>query len=68
MTDDLAMQALSGVPAELATAALAAGCDIALYCAGDFALTAALLRHLPAADPGGRPTLARRPDGRCTGA
>ena len=37
MTDDLAMKALSGAPAELAMQALAAGCDIALYCSGDFA-------------------------------
>ena len=47
MTDDLAMKALSGAPADLAVAALAAGCDIALYCSGDFALTEALLRTCP---------------------
>ena len=40
VTDDLAMKALSGTPADLARQALAAGCDIALYCSGEFAPTA----------------------------
>lgn len=48
VTDDLAMKALSGTPADLAGKALAAGCDLALYCSGDFALTEALLRRCPA--------------------
>jgi beta-N-acetylhexosaminidase len=47
VTDDLAMKALSGAPADLAVQALAAGCDIALYCSGDFSLTEALLRSCP---------------------
>jgi beta-N-acetylhexosaminidase len=47
VTDDLAMKALSGAPADLAVRALAAGCDIALYCSGDFAPTQALLRACP---------------------
>ena len=47
VTDDLAMKALSGAPADLAIQALAAGCDIALYCSGDLALTEALLRACP---------------------
>ncbi|MDE2577106.1 MAG: beta-N-acetylhexosaminidase [Rhodospirillales bacterium] len=34
VSDDLAMQALAGAPAARARAALAAGCDIALYCPG----------------------------------
>ncbi len=34
MSDDLAMEALSGSPAERARAALAAGCDLALHCSG----------------------------------
>ena len=34
MSDDLAMGALSGPPAERARAAIDAGCDIALYCSG----------------------------------
>jgi beta-N-acetylhexosaminidase len=37
MSDDLAMHALSGTPRERALAALTAGCDVALYCPGDFA-------------------------------
>jgi beta-N-acetylhexosaminidase len=51
VTDDLAMRALSGAPDELARAALAAGCDVALYCAGDFEPTAALLRTCPMLTP-----------------
>ena len=47
VTDDLAMKALSGVPADLARQALAAGCDVALYCSGDLAPTAALLESVP---------------------
>jgi beta-N-acetylhexosaminidase len=52
VTDDLAMKALSGQvlggePASLAQRALAAGCDIAVYCAGDFASNEALLRTCP---------------------
>jgi beta-N-acetylhexosaminidase len=47
VTDDLAMKALSGAPADLAVQALAAGCDIALYCSGDFTLTEALLEACP---------------------
>ena len=47
VTDDLAMRALSGEPAERAVAALAAGCDVALYCAGDAGPTEALLRAVP---------------------
>jgi beta-N-acetylhexosaminidase len=43
VSDDLAMSALSGTPAERALAALAAGCDIALYCPGDLAGNAAVL-------------------------
>jgi beta-N-acetylhexosaminidase len=51
VTDDLAMKALSGAPADLAVHALAAGCDIALYCSGDFALTEALLHTCPPLTP-----------------
>ena len=46
-SDDLAMGALSGPPEARARAALAAGCDLALYCAGDAAGTAAVLRGCP---------------------
>jgi len=48
ISDDLAMQALSGTPAERATAALAAGCDIALYCPGDMAGNRAILEAVNA--------------------
>ena len=47
MTDDLAMKALSGTPADLACQALAAGCDVALYCTGEPAPTAELLHRCP---------------------
>lgn len=51
VTDDLAMKALSGAPADLASRALAAGCDIALYCSGDPDSTEALLRQCPPLTP-----------------
>lgn len=51
VTDDLAMQALSGSPAELAIQALAAGCDLALYCPGDLAQTTDLLAVCPELSP-----------------
>jgi beta-N-acetylhexosaminidase len=41
MSDDLAMGALSGPPEARVAAALAAGCDLALWCAGDLAGNAA---------------------------
>jgi beta-N-acetylhexosaminidase len=47
VSDDLAMGALSGPPAERALACLTAGCDVALYCAGDLGHTAAVLRAVP---------------------
>jgi beta-N-acetylhexosaminidase len=47
VTDDIAMQALSGNPAELAVRALAAGCDLACYCSGDAAHNEALLAAVP---------------------
>ena len=37
MTDDLNMEALSGDLSQRTAAAIAAGCDIALHCKGDFA-------------------------------
>jgi beta-N-acetylhexosaminidase len=43
VTDDLAMEALSGSPAERARRALAAGCDLALYCSGDLDANEAVL-------------------------
>jgi beta-N-acetylhexosaminidase len=47
VTDDLAMQALTGTPADRACQALAAGCDIALYCSGDAGPTQELLGRCP---------------------
>jgi len=51
VSDDLAMQALTGTPAQRSGAALAAGCDVALYCAGDLAPTAELLATCPPLAP-----------------
>jgi len=47
LSDDLAMNALQGTPLARAEAALAAGCDIALYCPGDAGGNAAILEALP---------------------
>ncbi len=47
LSDDLAMAALAGTPAERALGALQAGCDLALYCPGDAAGNAAVLRACP---------------------
>jgi beta-N-acetylhexosaminidase len=46
-SDDLAMHALSGPPETRALAALAAGCDLALYCGGEPAANAAVLSACP---------------------
>jgi beta-N-acetylhexosaminidase len=51
VTDDLAMHALTGSPAERAQRALSAGCDLALYCPGDPAGTAAVLAACPPVTP-----------------
>jgi beta-N-acetylhexosaminidase len=51
VTDDIAMRALSGSPADLARQALEAGCDVAMYCSGDYAPTADLLAQCPALSP-----------------
>ena len=48
LSDDLAMQALSGTPVERALGALSAGCDLALYCTGDLAGTSEVLAAVPA--------------------
>ena len=50
VSDDLAMAALSGTPVQRALAALAAGCDLALYCSGEASANRALLKTVPALD------------------
>jgi beta-N-acetylhexosaminidase len=47
VTDDLAMEALAGPPASRAAASLAAGADLALYCAGDIEANEAVLTAAP---------------------
>ncbi|HUA77996.1 MAG TPA: glycoside hydrolase family 3 N-terminal domain-containing protein, partial [Acetobacteraceae bacterium] len=47
VTDDLAMGALAGPPAARAAASLAAGADLALYCAGDVEANRAVLEAVP---------------------
>ena len=51
VTDDLAMQALSGSPGERAARALAAGCDVALHCSGVLAETQDVLANVAEATP-----------------
>jgi beta-N-acetylhexosaminidase len=58
VSDDLAMHALSGTPAERALAALAAGCDLALYCQGDLEPTRDLLERCPPLTEGAAERLA----------
>jgi beta-N-acetylhexosaminidase len=48
VSDDLAMHALTGSPGERVTAALAAGCDLALHCSGVLADSADALAVCPA--------------------
>lgn len=52
VSDDLAMGALDGPPASRATRALAAGCDLALYCSGDAAANEAILEACHGLEPG----------------
>ena len=47
VSDDLAMHALTGTPAERAIAALAAGCDLAMHCSGELADIVGVLRSVP---------------------
>lgn len=58
VSDDLAMHALHGPPESRATAALSAGCDLALYCSGDAAGTEAVLRATPPLTPAAAARLA----------
>ncbi len=65
VSDDLAMQALSGSAAERALAALGAGCDIALHCSGNIEDTRGVLEVLEDAPAA---TLARLAAGRARAA
>ena len=47
VSDDLAMRALTGAPGELAAAAVAAGCDLALHCTGRLEDTEQVLGAVP---------------------
>lgn len=47
VSDDLAMKALTGRPAVLAQASIAAGCDAVLHCTGEIDESAALLAACP---------------------
>lgn len=51
LSDDLAMQALTGTPPERALAALAAGCDLALFCPGQLDANRAVLQAVPPLAP-----------------
>jgi beta-N-acetylhexosaminidase len=51
ITDDLAMQALTGTPGERAALALSAGCDVALHCSGVLAESLDVLSNIPDATP-----------------
>ena len=51
MTDDLSMQALAGTLPERAAAAIAAGCDIALYCKAEMHDAEAVVRAVGAMTP-----------------
>ncbi|MBL8697442.1 MAG: beta-N-acetylhexosaminidase [Alphaproteobacteria bacterium] len=47
LSDDLAMKALGGPPGQRVADSLAAGCDVALYCAGDIETNRAILGTAP---------------------
>lgn len=67
MTDDLSMEALAGTLSDRAAAAIAAGCDLALYCKGQLAeseaVVAAAGSMTPSAQARADAALARRPNG-----
>ena len=51
LSDDLCMEALDGPPAERVAAALAAGCDLALHCSGEYAEMAEVAGAAPRLRP-----------------
>lgn len=59
MADDLGMSALAGSLPERLAGVLAAGCDLALHCSGDFAENAALCEAAPGMTPTALERLAR---------
>lgn len=59
VSDDVAMDALTGSVEERARAVLAAGCDLALCCSGDFAESARLAEALPPLGAASRERLER---------
>lgn len=62
VSDDLAMEALTGPPASRAAGAVAAGCDLALFCPGHLEDNAAVLAACPEVGPESRERLRA---GRC---
>lgn len=58
VSDDLAMKALRGAPGALAAAAVAAGCDLALYCPGDIDGNRDVLDAVPALGAAGMARMA----------
>jgi beta-N-acetylhexosaminidase len=59
MTDDLGMHALTGGMGSRASAAVAAGCDIALHCSGDMAEMESVAAVIPDLSADGEARLAR---------
>lgn len=59
MADDLTMKALGGSLAERAQGVIAAGCDVALHCSGDFAEMAEIVEAAPPMTPAAVERLAR---------
>jgi beta-N-acetylhexosaminidase len=59
MTDDLGMHALTGDMGSRASAAVAAGCDIALHCSGDMAEMESVAAVIPDLSADGEARLAR---------
>lgn len=59
MTDDIAMDALSGDMAARSSAAIAAGCDVVLHCSADLREMQSIATALPSATPDARARLDR---------
>lgn len=59
ISDDIGMQALSGVSGERAAGVVAAGCDVALHCTGDMAEMVAIACAVPAMSAAGEARLER---------